>query len=192
MYHLYIMPIDTVNNHRGPKYFEFKGHSGIIARWGMVDYGYEPVALVAANVDDPTHDTLSGYSDVIALPDNLDATLTGIVPTLQTALEGLNIPANWVNASFTLRLFLRRLIGVFFLLQRLNGLIGNIPIFTGQPRDLNTQFGVLPMAVQGGLMVAMSEVGYVNIPDTTSLRQLINDFGVFHEGTPKRIAELVI
>ena len=62
----YILPVDTVGNARGPKYFKWgPSHPGYVG-WKGMDYGNEPVMLVAADLPPADHAVLAAQPDVIA------------------------------------------------------------------------------------------------------------------------------
>lgn len=127
-----------------PKYFAKADGStaivGVECRCHL--YGLEPVALVAATVTAAQHTALIANADVVAVPLNLDSTVGAAVSAVQTAIEGFNIPADWVTSGMTYRQVVRWLSALFILAERLH-LVGNVRIFppgislTSQISDLS-------------------------------------------------------
>jgi len=96
--------------------------SGVIAEWDALTYGREDVYLVAAEVTDAEHTTLAAQPEVIAIPANLDATLSaGAVTVARAWLEARSIPNGWVTTARTSREVLGTLGRLFRLMQRFNG-----------------------------------------------------------------------
>jgi len=72
----YIMPLTVVASRRGPKYLKWRDNpTGIDAPWAMVDYGFQPTCLVAAEVDTTQHSSLNANADLMAAPADLDSTI---------------------------------------------------------------------------------------------------------------------
>lgn len=67
-------------------------------------YGIEHVMFVGAPLTPEQRTSIGANIDVILIPNNLDATISAIaLPQVQSALEGLQIPAGWVTTSHTYR-----------------------------------------------------------------------------------------
>lgn len=67
-------------------------------------YGIEHVMFVGAPLTPEQRTAIGTNIDVILIPNNLDATISAIaLPQVQSALEGLQIPAGWVTTSHTYR-----------------------------------------------------------------------------------------
>lgn len=46
---IYLVPIETIGNGRGPQYFAWRANpDGIRCTWAMMDYGFAPTALLVA------------------------------------------------------------------------------------------------------------------------------------------------
>lgn len=116
-WHIYLIPIvglGTKADSRRPKYQTELGNA-----WSMMDYGFQPVALVGADLDASQEAILLAHADARKIPDALDQTIgAGVLATVQAALEAVNIPAHWVVAGTTYRELLRTLWGFFAFLQR--------------------------------------------------------------------------
>lgn len=92
------------------------------APWSAMDYGIEPTFLVAANTSAAQHATLSGFSDVDAIP-NLNTTVGGN-PTLsqtQNKMESRQIPGAWITATTLWREVTGKFGRFCMIAQRLNG-----------------------------------------------------------------------
>lgn len=72
-------------------------------RYQCIDYGDEPYFLVASDVTNAQHTTLTSFADIAAFPQNLDLEVGGNLSTVQTELENRNLPGTWVNANHTFR-----------------------------------------------------------------------------------------
>lgn len=162
-FRLYIVPIigdGTKGNSRRPKYF-----SDLIVDWSAMDYGFEPVMFVGADLSSEDHTSIAGQVDTTALPVNLNPTLTGgQVTATQNALEALNLPAGWVNTSLTWREVVRTVLGMFTFFQRFGAVYaentGNVPpsVFTSGV-TLSTTFGSLPLAVRTAMLDTATSFG---------------------------------
>lgn len=101
-----------------PNYVEGMGIS-----WRAIDHAHEDAMLVVADVTPTQHTTLVSNADVLAVPQDLDSTLTaGAVTIVQSRFEAVHIPAEWVTTNTTYRQVLRVFIRVCLLLQRFDGL----------------------------------------------------------------------
>lgn len=134
---------------RGPKYLPWRFDPDPIpalagVRWSILDYGVIETALAAVDVTPAQHTALAAFPDVIAVPSNLDSTVgaTKLAAT-RAAIETLNIPGNWVQASDTYRVIVRQVSGMFLFMQRLTALTGQNP-FTGG-LQLNAAYSDLPL-----------------------------------------------
>ncbi len=174
-WHLYLVPLIgtgvTDSNPRTPKYI-----AALSVPWAMVDYGFQPVALVAADVDGATDTSLQGNGDVTKIPDNLDNLLgAGAVSAVQTALENKNIPAGWVTSALSYRTVLRTIWGFFAFLQRYAVVSGNTNPIIAASINLDTQFGSLPQTAQDNLAATAKSLGLntTGVTGTTTLRVIL-------------------
>jgi hypothetical protein len=167
---LYVMPIAGIGTDvdpRRPKYenTDLTGHA-----WAAMDFGNEPVMLVAT----ATNAALAAELDVLTIPVNLDQNLTsGAVTTAQTFMENLFIPADWITTSLTYRQVVRQVCQFFMLWQRCQGL-GFARIFTAGV-TLNTTFGSLPANVRTILTNAAQSMHLdtSSLSGASTIRQII-------------------
>jgi hypothetical protein len=171
-WHLYLVPlVADSDSSRAPKYVTALG-----VKWSMIDYGFQPVGLVAADVDGATDTSLQGNGDVTKIPDNLDNLLgAGAVSAVQTALENKNIPAGWVTQSLSYRTVLRTIWGFFAFLQRYAVVSGNTNPIIAASVNLDTQFGSLPQTAQDNLAATAKSLGLntTGVTGTTTLRVIL-------------------
>lgn len=122
MQKFYLVPVEVIDGIRAPRYFWWRlNPSGIQGRWSAMDYGFLPTMLVLAhNISQADHDGLILNADVYSFPDNLDQPVTD--PGIDTFLETLNIPTDWLTPSTTYRELLRQLAGMFVFNQRYHGI----------------------------------------------------------------------
>jgi hypothetical protein len=171
-WHLYLCPIigaGTFTDQRHPKYISDLG-----VQWSMIDYGFQPFCLVAANVSDAQDAALVLNSDVTKIPDNLDSNVA--VTATQNALESLQIPANWINASNTYRQVLRIVWGMFNFFQRYSVISGTVnPLIDGITISLSTQFSSLPLKVRQDLIATAQDLNLdtSSLSGNSTLRQIL-------------------
>lgn len=121
--------------------------------------------LLAGDASDAEHTLLSANADVLTAPLDLQSTPgAGAVTSMQTYLEGYNLPADWINTSLTYAQILKRISVMFQLAQRLNGILGNVRLFVGGV-TLSTTLAALPTDVRQALIAAAGSFGW----DTSSL-----------------------
>jgi hypothetical protein len=139
---------------------------------GAMYYGLEPACIVwVNNIDAATRTALTANADVVALPNNLDSQIgAGNLTAVKNAIEGLNIPANWVVATDTYRQTVRSVSNLFLYLQRLQGL-GTSRLLTGGV-TLASTFGSLPQSVQDDMIAAAQSFGFdtSQVTASTTLR----------------------
>ena len=108
----------TAQDARRPKYLSI--YAGALN--AAIHYGPEPYCMVVADVDAGTHTAIVANADVRAIPEDLNSTITnGARTTIITTLESGGIPGQWVTNGMTYRVLVRRLAGMFFLLQNVSG-----------------------------------------------------------------------
>ncbi len=173
----YLIPIDVVNNRRGPKYLKWRENpTGLDVPWSMMDYGLVNTALVAADVTSPQHNQLAQEVDVTAIPANIDDTVsTQALATVRSELEALNIPGNWVTTSHTYREILRVVAGLFQFAQRHHGLHNKIVLPNENNMDQN--WGDLPAAVRSELAATADSFGYdtSGVTASTPIRAILKN-----------------
>lgn len=173
-YRLYITPSEGdpfSEQGRHPKYF-------VGLSWAAMDYGFQPLFLVAADLTSGQDATIVGNSDVIALPFDLSGTLQGgQVQAARNALEAALIPAQWVNAQMSWQTVARMIAGMFTYMQRLNVIVGN-DVLIDSSTKLNIQFSAIPANIQQGMLDAATSLGYtvIDIQPNTQIRVILEDF----------------
>lgn len=170
-------PTRTSNDSKRPKYLSLVAGNCTCFR-----YGPEPVCLFIADTTDAEHTALLANSDVRAMPDNLDTAVTNAARTaISNALESLNVPAQWIANGQTFRLVLRRLVGVFELLNNVEG--RGLRFLSA---SLDSQISALPLAVRQGLQDAASvlQVNITGITNTTTLRVALATIGAQFDSIP--------
>jgi hypothetical protein len=176
----YITP--TVAAHgfgRTPKYIiEYIFQFGV--PWGGMDYGFQPIYLVAADLSAAQDAAVVANSDVFAFPFNLTTSVGGgNVTSAQTALETALIPAQWVNGAMVWRDVARIVAGMFQYMIRLQVVhaarTGGNTLIVDTSAKLNVQFGTLPVEIQGDILNAAQSLGYstAGITSTTQLRAIL-------------------
>lgn len=174
MWHLYLIPMigtGTRQDPRRPKYID-----GLGASTGVLRYGFQPVALVALDVDDDTDATLAANVDVQKIPDDLDNTIgPNALSIIQNALEDRNIPSQWVTSNITYRMVLRTLYGFFSFLQRYSAIANTTALVFGGAVTLNTQFNQLSGTARTNLRNTATDLGLTltGIPNTSTLREVL-------------------
>lgn len=142
--------------------------------WVGIDYGSEGVFFLFAAVTAEQHTALSAQTDVLAVPANLDTTISALaLTTIQTKLEAANLPADWVTTSMTYRTVLRTLLKIAQIAQRYTGLFGTAPMWPAGV-TLDTRWNQLTQAQQSRLLqVAQSfNLDTTGVTNTMTLRQI--------------------
>jgi hypothetical protein len=155
-----------------PKYLS----ENAVTSWQSMDYGLENAFLVGADVTSAQHTALSAQLDVIAIPLALDNTIApSALSTVQSRLEGMNIPANWVTTSHTYRDVVRITAKVFQFMQRFHA--RQLRSFFQAGMTLDTQWNALTQAQKAALKdVADSfspPLDTTGITSTSTLRDIL-------------------
>jgi len=157
-WHLYFIPImgtGAKSDPRRPKYLTSLG-----VPWGMMDYGFQPVALVAADVDGATDISLSANADAHRLPDDLDQPIGATaLAIIQNALETRNLPAEWIISTLSYRQVLRTVLGFFAFFQRFATVANTTALLLGGAVTLNTQLNQLSAAARQNLRDTATSLG---------------------------------
>ena len=171
----YIVPrIGTgiVDDEFKPKYFSaLPGVS-----WSAMPFGKEPFHLVVSDLTTAQHAALVANSDVITIPENIDAQVgTGSLSAVVNALETLNIPAGWVTAAMTYRFVLKIVCAIFQFAQRLHG-HANLRIYESGI-TMSTQFRNLPENVRTALLGAAQTMNFdtSSLSGTSTIRQILKE-----------------
>lgn len=118
---VYLMPTMLENQGRYPNVKRAK-YRALLSNSACIHYGPEPYCIVLSDVDSTQHANVMANADVRALPADLNTTIVnGTRTTIVNALESASIPAQWVTNGMSFRTFLRRLAGIFLVLQGVHG-----------------------------------------------------------------------
>jgi hypothetical protein len=174
-WHIYLIPIEGTGidkDGRRPKYMTELGTD-----WSMIDYGQQPVGLVAADLDVTQAGVLEAHADVSKIPDNLDQSIGGALTQVSDALETMNIPAQWITGATSYREVLRALWGFFAFLQRYAEITNSPAPILSVTTNLNLRLNQLSAAVRQNLKDTALSLG-LNIDavvGTTTLRQMLRE-----------------
>lgn len=150
--------------------------------WQGIDYGLQPVYLFAADVTDPQHSTLIANADVTAFPSNLDNTLGANRQAVEDALEGHDLPGQWVTVGLTYRALWRVLVGIAQIANSFDAIRAG----AGEDRalfpagvTLNTQYNAMPVAFRDRLVEAVDALGYdrSSLTGASTMRDLLRTIG---------------
>lgn len=167
---LYFVPIEHVGDYRGPEYFHWRFDDELLAEtagipWNLMDYGLIDQGIVAADVTVAQHNFLVAQPDVLAVPQDLDAMVTGQqITALNNYLEGINVPTDWLVGG-TVREGLRTITAMYQYMQRLTAITNTSP-FDIPGISLNAQFSAAALnnyplfrnMMQGYLQQGLSEL----------------------------------
>lgn len=173
MIRYYFMPLITLPEGRGAAYLSFPGNTGLDVPYTLCTYGAEDICLAAADVSTAQHDSLVAHSDVMAAPQDIDNNPSaGAVISMQTFLENINIPSDWVSTSLTYREILRAVLVMFQLMQKFCGLQGG-KLF--ESATLSTQYNQLPIEKRQALqaMAAHFSLDTSGLSGTSTLRDFL-------------------
>lgn len=193
---LYLVPIvgaGIKGDPRRPKYFA-DGSLASAPSWSGMDYGIEKWMVVSADL--PSSDDLfvTGQPDAFAMPFDLSQPLTSQqVTNVQNKLEAINLPAGWVDTTFTWQAMLRIVLGILSFMQRFSALNGNTSLFpTGV--TLGTRINQLSASAIANLQQAAADLNLstANITGTSTIRAALKDLGTQLNGRPYNLNGLVI
>jgi hypothetical protein len=177
-YRLYIVPtigagtIGPPPDPRRPKYFD-----GL--KWDGMDYGFQPIFLVAADLTPAQDASIVANPDVDALPFDLSPTVGGgNVQAARNALEAALIPAQWINGQMTWLTVARMIGGMFQFMQRLNFYLGSTVLIDSSAK-LNAQWQQIPVdPYQNAIFAATNSLDYTFNPNPNDqLRTLLQQLG---------------
>jgi hypothetical protein len=160
----YILPINRIENRRGPKYFAWgigpNKVAGIECLWSMKDYGSIDMAILAADIADADHDALVLNNDVYAYPENLDVAM-GLVArqAFNTYAEAHGIPADWITNTTLYRECAKITTGMMLYFQRVASILG-YPTDPFVGLTLNTQYRNIPNPMHDAMLQASNDLGY--------------------------------
>jgi hypothetical protein len=142
--------------------------------WGALDFGAEPVMLVAADVTAGQHTTLAAHADLTAVPANIDSAIgAAALSTVVNKLEAFNIPATWITAATTYRQVLKRTAQTTRILNRLREATAGRLFGTGI--TLDTPFNQLSAGARTALLNAANTLGLdtSGVQGTDTLRAIL-------------------
>lgn len=179
---VYLMPM-FVGNRGGhilciPKYIDLVNGSSCTS----IEYGQELVCLFILDSSDDQHSALIANTDVRALPEDLDTVVTvGTRTQIVNALESLNVPAHWVANGQTFRIVLRRLRGIFQLVQNVRG--RGLRFLQA---SLDSQISGLPANTRQALQDAATDqqLSTAGITNATTLRAALAAIGAQFDSRP--------
>lgn len=137
--------------------------------------GQEMFCVVIADVTNAEHTAVAANADVRALPADLDTTLNAAARTaIVDILEAMRVPAQWVTVGMTFRVVLRRLVGMFFVLQSLEE--RNIRLLSA---DLEAPVSSLSLGARQALQGVASDLSFDGsaVNGSTSLRAVLAGIG---------------
>lgn len=152
-----------------PKYI---GDGGI--NYSAMDYGLENVFLVGADVTDAQHASLAAQIDVIAIPSDLDSLVSiTALTTVQSRMEGILVPAEWLTTGNSYRDVIRTVGKLFLLMQRFHGTQLR-KLFSGTV-TLDTRLNQLSRAERDALTDTAVSLGLdvTGVTTTMTVRQAI-------------------
>ena len=162
-------------NSRCPKHL----HEWIDMRWNAMDYGLIDMFLVAADIDPISHAILEADPEVWFAPTDLESALGGPGSNaLESFVEAVSVPGNFLKPQDTHREALRQFAGMFQYMQRLTAIMGQSPLdIPGY--SLNLQWGTIPTDWQAAMIQAATELGYptTSMTGNTQLRQIYIEMG---------------
>ena len=160
-----------------------------------MNFGAGEDCIMFINASQSYLDTIAADPEcrLIATPANIDNALTaGQVSAIQTFLEGLGVPADWLTAGETRRQALRGIAGMFMFSQRMEGRFGISwkRKLVGHGVTLATQWSALPTAFQIELLDVAASYGWFNVTptDTMTLRQILRAMGNRLQSVPIQIS----
>lgn len=156
-----------------PKYTD-PGDLGVgldLFGYTAIDYGLENAFLMRVELSAAQRTALQAMPDALVVPTNIDSNVSGLALTeIQTKLEAVNLPADWVHTGLTYRQVLKGFRRVITFMQRFRGLHG-IRLFGGGV-TLDTQINQLSQAQRQRLTDAADALGldYSGVTNTMTLR----------------------
>lgn len=176
--------LTELNGSWRPKYTDrgALGPGNDIVSWSAMPYGIENAFLLATDATTAQHNALAAQADVLAIPTALDSNVSGLaVTTIQTKLEAVNLPAEWVTTSLTYRDVLRRVGKMILFASRYAG-IADANGYSQRWLDtvtLDTRWNQLTQIQQNRLRATADSLGldYSGVINTMTLRQIIRLLG---------------
>jgi len=162
------------------------------------DFGRENISLLfVKDITKAHHDWFAARPDVIAVPDDLDASPSATaVANIQAFLESHKVPSGWINTGRTYRQIIRVLHGLFGFLQRWIGVSPSSgernPFNEGV--TLSTTYADMPEGVRTRLRTCfdLSKVDYSELTGASTFREILYEFGKQHAARPIKVNGEVI
>ena len=148
-----------------------------------LDYGAEPLCLVRADVSGAQHTALTAHDDVLSVPTTLSNQIGGTLATVQTALDAVHVPNDWLQSTHTWAQLLRAIATIFQFAQRLHRFRAGRLFPAGV--TLTTQFQDLPPAARQALQDAADDMAFdtSELTGASTLRAILKAFGDQFTGT---------
>lgn len=167
----YIVPLVTVDDHRGPKYIHWQYGHGLLFRWNLLDFGSQPTALLLAhNINPAQHYALSDMIDVYAFPATIDQRVTDRA-AITPFFEGLHLPTDWLRPATTYRELIRKTAGACLLNQAYTFISGGASLF--DTVTLDDPSGKLSAKQRAWLSYALSQLQLDAPRGNQKIRQVI-------------------
>lgn len=150
-------------------------YGSLLTSYSTLTYGPERFCMVGSDTTTDQHTNVMANSDVRVFPDNIDSTITANQRTqIINILDIMNVPSGWINVGMTFRVIIRRLAGMFIILQGIDG-----KGFRFLQRGLDETLSVLPMPVLFALTDVANRFNLdtTGILNTTTLRDTLINFG---------------
>lgn len=179
----YILPIETVAlwseaqgcdvPRRGPKYLHWLHAVAPLAElkgvtWSQKEYGLVDMTIVAADVTPAQHTVLAAQAGVIAVPDPIDSAVgTTRLAATRAAVESLNIPGGWIQATTTYRTIVRTITGMFLYMQRITAHTMQNPFTNGL--NLAATYSSLPFIWREAILSGFKSL-YIEVPFVSWVR----------------------
>lgn len=161
-WHLYTTPVVLFgtgdNASRVPKYIGDNFLTPAVS-WSMIDYGYQPTSIAAADVTTSQDNSIAGKPEVIPVPTNLDGQVgSSALNTLKSKLAANMVPETWIVATTPYREILRMINAISILLLRY-AIMNSDPNPPFGSLTLDSLYSALPAGVQTGLRNACLNMG---------------------------------
>lgn len=174
----YLVPVQQIGLYRGPSYLKWRWNpGGLDVQKSCKDYGSINQMICAVNAEIVAHTWLAAQASVYQFPIDIEVNPSPAeLSELETALEAVYIPADWLSPSETWRGALRTVTGMFLYMQRVTAITGDNPL-TDWGVTLNTQFRNLDQDKQDALIQATNDLGYDSsvIRDNWTLRIILKN-----------------
>lgn len=181
---LFICPMIGAGTRDDPHRPQYTDTPGIVS-WDMNDYSPISVALVCIDAPQAILDAIEANPGVtlLATPANIDTPITtGQRNALRSILEGVFVPGTIAATGETRRVVLRRLKGIIYFSQRMNGRFGTAWKERAQNAGitLDTQWLDLPQAVKDEFLSIRDQfprLRNLGLTNTSTIREIFRAVG---------------